>query len=750
MLLMVLQCTAPFVVCQAIRRPAITFSREKRAITVLDTIRMTRLADPYYTAGQPTSGNVAQFSPDGKQFVVILKKGNVERNTIDYSVLRWRISQSLRFTTPPAPEVVLTLSSSSNRPAIQGITWLGDNETIAFLGERLGQSQQLYAFNLRTRELRQLVAYPTNLVAYSMSATSHTIVFGAETPVKSLTTKRSQVDGILVFRQALADLIAGKTGGASFGHHELLIQRPGSKSLIHVKTEDEVSLTYDRLSLSPDGRYFVVPSEVVDIPESWTQYRDNILQGFIRQRLPRGVPSNVRRYILVDTRTGASQILLNAPAGMEGSEVAWSPDSKSLVLGGTYLPLDVGTPWARNERKTKTFAIEIKIPSREVATIADGNLKLLRWDVKTGSVLFANRRAAEGRQGLVAFHRDGPKWKEVSSDRLLTGSGRRDVVLDEDLNAWPKLVVVDPDTHRKSMLLDLNPQFEGLEFGKVQEVEWRSTDGRMMKGGLYWPTHYVPGRRYPLVIQTHGFTATKFWIDGPWPTGFVAQPLCSKGFVVLQVDEGFDDEMTPQEPRHAMATYEGAIDYLDSRGLIDRTRVGIIGFSRSCLYVKYTLAHSKYRFAAAAIADGIDAGYFQYLAFGNAFPEFAAEVEGLNGAAPFGDGLQSWLKVASGFSLGQVETPLRIEALNSESILGEWEWFSGLSRLHKPVEMVFIPNAGHIIERPSDRLISQQGNVDWFAFWLKGEKDMSSAKRDQYARWLALCELTNCAAKTKP
>jgi len=29
---------------------------------------------------------------------------------------------------------------------------------------------------------------------------------------------------------------------------------------------------------------------------------------------------------------------------------------------------------------------------------------------------------------------------------------------------------------------------------------------------------------------------------------------------------------------------------------------------------------------------------------------------------------------------------------------------------------------------------SQQGNVDWFRFWLKGEEDPDPAKAEQYAR----------------
>ena len=72
-------------------------------------------------------------------------------------------------------------------------------------------------------------------------------------------------------------------------------------------------------------------------------------------------------------------------------------------------------------------------------------------------------------------------------------------------------------------------------------------------------------------------------------------------------------EETPDEPVRAVAAYEGAIDYLDTIGLIDRAHVGLIGFSRTGLYVRYALTHSRYQFAAASVMDSTDGGYFQCL-----------------------------------------------------------------------------------------------------------------------------------------
>ena len=185
----------------------------------------------------------------------------------------------------------------------------------------------------------------------------------------------------------------------------------------------------------------------------------------------------------------------------------------------------------------------------------------------------------------------GSSWKEVplttdSIDRSIALT----VTLEEDYNTPPKIFVESSESHRKAVLMDLNPQFSHLKFGQVEAVTWKATDGHEVVGGLYYPPDYESGKRYPLVIQTHGFQKDKFWIDGPWSSAFAAQPLAAKEIVILQVGSAVDPienvkyRHTPDEAPQQMAAYEGAIDYLEGRGLIDRNRVGIIGFSRTVYY----------------------------------------------------------------------------------------------------------------------------------------------------------------------
>jgi dipeptidyl aminopeptidase/acylaminoacyl peptidase len=200
-----------------------------------------------------------------------------------------------------------------------------------------------------------------------------------------------------------------------------------------------------------------------------------------------------------------------------------------------------------------------------------------------------------------------------------------------------------------------------------------------------------------------------------------------------------------------MSAYEGAIDYLDHRGLIDRARVGIVGFSRSCWHVKYTLTHSHYRFAAVAISDGFDLGYFAYVSMANrSYPD--NEMDQIAGAAPTGTGLDSWLEQSPGFNVDKVPnfTPQRIVASYPLDVLVEWEWFAMMKRLGKPVDMVVFLDGVHVLEKPLNRMISQGGTVDWFDFWLNGHEDADPTKAEQYRRWRELRETTKAGTPRSP
>jgi hypothetical protein len=67
--------------------------------------------------------------------------------------------------------------------------------------------------------------------------------------------------------------------------------------------------------------------------------------------------------------------------------------------------------------------------------------------------------------------------------------------------------------------------------------------------------------------------------------------------------------------------------------------------------------------------------------------------------------------------------------------MSEWEIYASLEVQNKPVDMLYLPLGQHVLQNPAERMASEQGDVDWFRFWLKGEEDPDPVKRIQYERW---------------
>jgi len=702
---------------------------------------MRRLAMPEgYTSGSAETinraGFVAQFSPDGKRFTVLLRRGDLRHNSNNYSLLLFETSHLFRSANP---KLLLEMSSSSNRPAIRSVKWLRDGARLAFLGEGPGETPQVYILNVFTKQLRKMTHHATPVVAYDIDEQGSTIVFEAE-PSVARPVGKIEHQGIVVTTQGLDELLAQNRGPyvPSWTLAEELYVRKPHQSEKNIPLAD---LMIDSLPplVSPRGRYALLRVLVRKVPTAWAEYKDEHLHKLVEQSLNSEIASPIQQYLLLDIATGKSAPLLNTPSSVQNAGAAWAWDEKSVAVSGAYYPLE-GTQDAQRSRLSRnTYVLEISIPQRRIVEITDRPASILRW--LAGSKRIILELHDQQKNAELALEKHARVWKDVTGrippEKALA---RPEVTLEEDLNIRPKIFVTNPASGQKALLLDLNPEFDQLELASAKRVQWQAADGHWVEGALFLPPDYTPSIRYPLVIQTHGFVNGKFYVDGPWSSAFAARPLACQGIVVLQVgyatanDDAQFVNTTMEGPR-AMAVLEGALDFLDRTGVIDRSRVGIIAFSRTVYEVSYTLTHSSYRFAAVTLADGFDGGYLQYLAYPQSPLVDAAYV---NGGPPVGNGLQLWLRNSPEFNLDKVHSPVRLEAYGRLSLISGWERFSMLSHLGRPVDYVYIPGGIHILVKPWHRNVSQQGNVDWFTFWLKGEVDPDPEKRGQYDRWFAL------------
>ncbi|HEV2271376.1 MAG TPA: hypothetical protein VGR92_18135 [Steroidobacteraceae bacterium] len=742
----------------------------QRRVTVRDGIQMTTLANPWYVSGAPacdSPGSVApvvSFSPDGTKFVLVLRQGDISLGENHYMMLLWRTGKLGR----EAPRIVLKISSSSALPGIDSasIIWAQDGRSLTFLGEHASGHHELFRVNVDTGNLQALTEHPSDVMSYSRGANGAVIAYEATPPHRRLWDAGTARHGLVVTTETVPDIISGQKSlfPVPMTERELFVKDFEGTHLVqplrgNAFLGDSLGRDGYNMAISPDGRYLVVLENVFrsEIPTRWRAYNDWLVQYFFKLNSIWNATrvSLFERYILIDLHTRQSRLLLDTPVLIPRAAI-WAPDSRSVILSQVL-------PGGRLGNGGHTAAlrrtVEVDIDTDTVRDVGRRCFLAIKWTQEgltceaspdyVGAALKRNgsHSASVRSEGvkvsdcpvpeILRFAKSDGAWRRM--DRSVPSRVRVEISLKGNLNTPPKIYYRFPGESKSRLLVDLNPQFKSLQFGRVRQITWRGPEGHRVVGGLYYPPDYRAGRRYALVIQTHGFNPGRFEFFGPYSTALAAMPLAARDMFVLQMDDmdlsqSFRRRWQLDEVKNAVGLYKSAIEYLSERGLIDPNKVGIIGFSHTCLYVKWALVHNPGMFAAASVTEGGDGGYVAFLLD---LPN-SVDDESLYGGEPFGRNLKTWIRLAPSFNLDRVRAPLLITVLHHGSALSDWEWFEGLRYLAKPVEMTVLDGRtrdDHLLQEPWDRQISANGNVDWFDFWLNGHEDPNPTKAAQYARW---------------
>ncbi len=455
---------------------------------------------------------------------------------------------------------------------------------------------------------------------------------------------------------------------------------------------------------------------------------------------------------------------MNTPIGARYGgnrfDLIWLPDGENIILANTFLPIDVSDREERERRRRSPATVEFNLKTKEIKkiiehTIPDSAIQASESyagiELTPDGELIIKRQVGSSYQSKKLFDdkfykRHNGQWTKSPSiqneqhGKDLNVPSQLVLSIKQYLNTPPDIFALDKNTGQEKQLTDLNPQFRELTFGRVVPFQWTDKAGDHWEAGLVYPPAYKQGQRYPLVIQTHGFRNDRFLIEGPegFAGAYAAQALANKDIVVVQFPDHFRGVNSQEREIHRIGV-EALVDTLDKVGLIDRNRVGILGFSRTGHYVQHIITFSDYDFAAATIADAFNMSFMGYIVnFGSSLGGMSSVEQMMDGAVPWGERLPDWITQSPVFHLDRVKTPLRLEQYTE--LINWWDVYAILRRQGKPVEWLVVPDSDHILHKPLQRLLVQQGNVDWFAFWLKDEEDSDPAKAEQYERWRKLRE----------
>jgi len=720
-------------------------------ISVADLLRFATVGDPQTLDWNEDFGAPGTFSPDGSKVAVIVSGGDAERETNNASLWVYATANLLGGELKPT-KLAEFASATSYRP-IAFAHWLADNENLVFAGAREAETPQIFRVNSRTRNLEPLTRVSGTLLWYDVALSGNRLVtFVEPSPTAPKDEPQCRRYGCRVESTYLYDAERGGDPPAVGVIYNLLTSE--TKPLIQPEIQNRDLSSCDAAlsgGISPDGRYAIrlCTLNAKSLPAWWGDYA---MDPAFHECIVFGNVRCFRRGFVVDLETGQSRAWTDAPLWHPAyvAPPVWIDGGRHVILPTAFESLK-GVDAKERARRARSYVVQLLDPAtRKLTRIGWLDSKVARftrvsWDEASQILMVQGEDSRRAPVAPAYFERKGTRWEPRTAPASVGTHTRVKLELEQSLNDRPLLVATDIETGRRRTVLDPNPWLADRKSGHVEALSWKTRIGETWHGGLYYPPGYQVGKRYPLLIQTHGFEAHLFSLNG-WAKSFPGQALAAHGMVVLQIDEdrresnGADTEYSPEYWKSMQAGQEGVIDQLDEMGLIDRQHVGTIGFSATGPTTAYLFTHSEYPIAAAAFGDTGGDGWWSYLSYGGSQkpdPHF--------GTQPFSEGIAPWLELSPLFNLARVRTPLLM--FEAESPLGTWDWYAGLRSLHKPVEFWSLPTGTHDVYQASQRLRMNQLTVDWFRFWLKDEErrvrgayqgETAEALADQYVRWRAL------------
>jgi dipeptidyl aminopeptidase/acylaminoacyl peptidase len=633
-------------------------AQEKRPISFVDTIEMPTLQDP-------------QLSPDGKQILFVMDKPDWKANR--------RVGHIYRINADGTGQMQLTFGERGESSP----RWSPDGTQVAFLARRDGDDHnQIYVLHTEGGEAKRLTTHDTAPANLTWAPDGKSIWFAAPDAKSAEEKERDRLqDDVFAFEETNYKQ-----------RHLWTVDLQGATKKI---TDGDFSVT--EYELAEDGRRVAMmraPSPLLEhsrFAEVWVMDADGTRAAQLtKNELAEGraalSPDGTTMLFTADANaqfepyyndkiflapaSGGEARLLLPDAPFQVENVQWSRDGQSLYATANY--------GVHNE------ILRIDVASRQVTRLTDGQHNLGGWSFSE-------------RAGLHVFTRNTPERPaEIYLMPAAGGEPRRVTSVFDYVTA--KFAVA-----------------------RQERITWKGQDGQTVEGLLYYPIGYTPGRRYPLIVYTHGGPASsdRFGFSSD------AQVYAGKGYAVLRPNyrgsTGYGDaflrDMIKGYFKQAHLDVIAGADAVIAMGVADPEKLVKMGWSAGGHMTNKIITFTN-RFKVASSGAGAanwismyaqsDHREFRTPWFGGTPWQANAPIDLYWNHSPLKDVAN--VKTPTIFLVGQEDPRVPMP----QSV----EMYRALKYNGVPTKLWVAPREGHGWTELRHRLFKLQIEMEWFERWL--------------------------------
>ncbi|MBZ5728943.1 MAG: S9 family peptidase [Acidobacteriia bacterium] len=633
------------------------------------------------------SASAAQISPDGHYVAYVVQQTNWDEN--EFAAQIW-------IAVPATGE---RYQLTSGKKSSSNPQWAPDSRRLAFVSDREGK-RQIYVIAPAGGEAAQLTTEENGVGGMAWAPGGEAIAFTSSGPDSKSQKDRKDKYGEF-------DVI----GGDYTMNHLWLVKAPADIPADRKQLPKPEALTKgDQFSVgsfawSPDGKRI-----------AFSATRDPDLSSFGTEQI-----------YVVDLSDQHVRKLLEG--GGPNSRPEWSPDGRQIAFVSSG-----GSPsFFYTNRHIEVIAAEGGEP-RVVTRDFDEDPNLIDWgpggiyfsawqktsrqvfrvDPAAGAVVRISA-PAEFLVGDVSFTRD---------HRTLAGTGAAP-------NRFSEVFVAPAADFAPRFLTDFNGQWKEFRLATREVIQWKSADGTTIEGILMKPADYDPGRKYPLLVVIHGGptgvdTATR-GADRTYPV----ERFVAKGALVLKPNyrgsAGYGEKFRSLNVRNlGLGDYEDVIsgvDFLIAKGMVDKDRVGAMGWSQGGYISAFITTYSD-RFKAVSVGAGIS-DWATYYVNTDIHPFTRQYLK----ATPWEDP-EIYRKTSPITYVNRARTPTLIQHGDQDKRVpppNAFELYQALKDRGVPVKLILYRGFGHPINKPKQQRAVMEHNYEWFSKYIWGEEVPAAA-----------------------